>query len=211
MDDRLQALAPLGIGVLYADEVIAVLDKPHGLPSQAGRDGEPGVIEHLWAAGFQGAALHHRLDRPASGALAVALDPRANDGLAHAFRNRAASRLYLAVLGAPVEDTRWDAPLDGREARSDVRRIATRSGWSAVEVALHTGRTHQIRRHAALAGAPIIGDRRYGGEVGQAWPRLALHAHRLTLPHPLGGPDIAVACPLPADLQPVWALAGGAP
>lgn len=203
------ALRPHGVAVLFADEHVAVFDKPSGLPSQGGRDGERGLIELLWASGFAEAALHHRLDQPASGALAVAMNKRANAGLARAFRDRTAIRWYRAVLAGPTTDTEWTHPLDGRDARTEVEVVGTGSGWSAVALRLHSGRTHQIRRHAALAGVPVVGDRRYGAEVGTAWPRLALHAWRLRLPHPVSGDAIEVEAPMAADLVPVWTLAGG--
>lgn len=203
------ALGTHGVEVLYADRDIALLAKPSGLPTQAGRDGAPGLIELLWAGGFDGAALHHRLDQPASGVLAVALAARSNVGLAETFRSRSATRVYRAVLGAPVQDGRWDQPLEGRAATTHVAVVGTGSGYTAAELRLETGRTHQIRRHAARAGAAIVGDRRYGQELGRAWPRLALHAWRLRLRHPVTGAPLAAQAPLGADLAPLWAIAGG--
>ncbi len=202
-------LEAVGARLVHLDPFCAVIDKPSGLPSQAGRDGAPGLVERVRSAGLPGAALHHRLDQPASGLLILALDPLAHPGLARAFRERIATRVYRAVLSAPVADATWEAPLDGRPARTHVTPVGAGSGYTAVEVRLETGRTHQIRRHAAMAGAPILGDRRYGGEVGRGWPRLALHACRLGLPHPVTDRPMAFTSELPPDLEGLWRLAGG--
>ena len=71
---------------------------------------------------------------------------------------------------------------------------------SVVECGLETGRTHQIRRHAAGAGTPVVGDRRHGGAAGRLWPRLALHAVQLRLSHPMSDDPLVVDSPIPADL-----------
>lgn len=203
------SLRPLGIDLLFQDEHLLVVSKPSGLASQAGRDGEPGLIEHLQAAGWTSAHLHHRLDQPASGVLAIALSPAADRSLAQQLRDRSASRTYLAVLAAPVDEVVWDRPLDGKSARTRVRPAAPARGYQSVIVTLETGRTHQIRRHAAMAGAPIVGDQRYGAEAGRGWPRLALHAARLGISHPTQGGAMRFAAPLPEDLDALWRLAGG--
>lgn len=208
-DALARALAPARIAILWADADLILVDKPAGVPSQKGRDGALGVVEWLWRGGFSEAALHHRLDRPASGVLALALSKRANPGLARQFRERTASRTYRAVLGAPVDATLWSTDIDGQEAFTDVEPLGQGSGFTAAQLRLRTGRTHQIRRHAARHGAPILGDQRYAGELGRAWTRLALHAWRLELEHPVSGEPVHATAPLPRDLTALWSLAGG--
>lgn len=204
------ALGAHGVRVLFADDDLVIVDKPCGLPSQETRSGEAGVIDLLWRAGFAEAALHHRLDQPASGCLALSLSLRANPGLGRTFREHRAERVYHVILAGHLPGaTTWERPLDGKAARTHVRPLATASGFTAAEVTLDTGRTHQIRRHAALAGHAVAGDQRHGGDVGRAWSRLALHAARLRLPHPVTGTPIEVAAPLPDDLLPLWRIAGG--
>ena len=79
---------------------------------------------------------------------------------------------------------------------------------TVLEAQLHTGRTHQIRRHAAGASHPVIGDRRYGGAAGRAWPRLALHAWQLRLPHPRTGKPLACEALPGEDLLPLLTRSG---
>jgi 23S rRNA pseudouridine1911/1915/1917 synthase len=198
---------------VFRDDAILVVDKPSGLASQP----DPGGGDDLYTLlrrRERYVGLHHRLDRPASGLVLLALDPDVNAALAEAFREHRIDRSYLAVLAGDavgVGTTRtWDAPIDGQTARTDVEVLGAASGLLAVRCALHTGRTHQIRRHAAMAGTPIVGDRRYGGEVGGWWPRLALHAYRLRFRHPRDGREIAVEAAVPGDLAVLWRRAGGA-
>jgi 23S rRNA-/tRNA-specific pseudouridylate synthase len=68
---------------------------------------------------------------------------------------------------------------------------------------------HQIRRHAAMAGVPVLGDLRYGGAAKKLWPRLALHARRLALAHPVSGASLVVESPIPADLAELWEAISG--
>ncbi len=193
---------------VYRDDWLIVVDKPTGLPSQAPRGGGDNVLDRLLET-VPYAALHHRLDTPASGLLALALKKQANRGLAAAFRDRTAVRRYLVVvLGTLAGEGRWDAAIDGREARTDWRVLAAGGGLSVLEARLHTGRTHQIRRHAAGAGHPVIGDRRHGGAAGRAWPRLALHAWQLSLPHPRTRRLVVCEAPPGLDLLPLLQRAG---
>lgn len=203
------ALEARGIDIVFHDEHLLVLAKPSGLPSQAGKHGDPGLIEHVHAAGLGGAALVHRLDQPASGLLVLGCSALGNRALTHALRAHRVGRTYLAVLGAPATTPRWDRDLDGKRAVTQVASMASPAGYHAVRLQLETGRTHQIRRHAAMAGTPIVGDRRYGGALGRAWPRLALHAFELELTHPATGNRLRWRAPLPSDLHALWTLAGG--
>lgn len=203
---------PPAYTLVHDDGVLLVVDKPCGLPSQAEASGDAPHLYGLLCARFGYVGLHHRLDTPASGLLAFTRHRRANAPLAAAFRSGAVHRSYLAVVvGDPGPAGRWDAPLDGQPASTRFQRWAARDGLSALAIALDTGRTHQIRRHAAVAGFPLAGDRRHGGAAGRLWPRLALHAARLALPHPRTGAPMVFTAPLPADLAGLFGPFGPPP
>ncbi len=196
--------------IVYEDEWIVVIDKPHGLPTQASRGSTDSVFERLRAQ-YPYVALHHRLDTPASGLIVFALQRRANAGLAAAFREHLARRRYLAILSGlcPESRWRWERPVAERPARTDGLCLGKGEGCTAVQLSTHTGRRHQLRIHAARACTPICGDRRHGGEAGRRWPRLALHAHALSLPHPVTRELLSLSSPLPDDLIALWRAVGG--
>lgn len=194
--------------LVFQDRWIAVVAKPAGLPTQAGRDGDPGAYERLQAA-HPYVGLHHRLDRPASGLVLFTLHKAANKPVSRALRAGLIHRRYRAVLYGDAPGGAWEWRVDGKPARTTCTRVGYGHGTTAVELVLHTGRTHQIRVHAAMSGAPVLGDRRYGAESGRAWPRLALHAWRLALAHPMTGEPLELTAPLPADLAEAWERAGG--
>jgi len=189
-------------GFVFRDRWFGVVRKPAGMAVQPTRASVEGTLE-AWIrarSGIAYVALHHRLDRDAQGLLAVALHRDANRGLAAAFAQRTAVRRYrMLVHGAPAggagewrhrEGRRgavrcaapWDGP--GREMLSSWSLIEDRSPHSLLEARLSTGRTHQLRLHAAAEGHPIVGDRLYGfGEAGG----LRLQAFALELEHPVTG------------------------
>lgn len=187
-----------------------MIDKPHGLPTQATRAGGDSAFDQLRAR-HPYVGLHHRLDTPASGLLVLALHRSANAGLATAFQQHTVTRRYRAVLWGLCggEAWCWERPVAGRPARTTGRTLGQGGGCTAVELSPHTGRKHQLRIHAALAGTPICGDRRHGGEAGRCWPRLALHAASLSLSHPVTGEALSLSSPMPDDLAELWATAGG--
>jgi 23S rRNA-/tRNA-specific pseudouridylate synthase len=201
-------VAEPSLRVVFEDRWLIVVDKDAGLPSQGTRAGEAGVFERLRPTHAK-LALHHRLDRSASGLLVLARHPDANAGLARAFATHTARREYHAVLCGDVGPSVWSWPIDGERAVSRVEPLGADAGFVAARMTLETGRKHQLRRHAALAGAPIAGDRRYGGDAALAWPRLALHATRLSLRHPVTGVELTFDSPLPPTLTDLWALARG--
>jgi len=193
----------------YRDRWLLVVEKPAGLPSQPTREGGRLHVQGILSGRERYVGLHHRLDTPASGLLLLTLDPAANAGVAAGFQGHAIRRLYLAaVLGDPGERGTWDAPLDGGPALSRWQRLGQGAGASVLLVSLETGRTHQIRRHAADAGHPLLGDRRYGGAAGRAADRLALHAAGLDLVHPVLGTPLSVRAGIPSDLDEVLGAAG---
>ena len=195
---------------IYQDPWILVVGKPSGMPTQSTRDGQPGVYEHLKAS-LDTVALHHRLDQPASGLLVFGLHPHVNRPLTEAFRNHQIQRTYLAILGGQVTATEWTQPVHGKAAHTTVQALGSQDGLTAVQLELHTGRKHQIRLHAAMQEAPIVGDRRYGGDWSHQWPRLALHAWRLRLNHPVTGNELIFTSPLPTDLEELWQMTGAPP
>lgn len=197
------------IPVVYADRWLLVVDKPAGMPTQASPGGPPDLYA-LLKADEPALALHHRLDQSASGLVLFVRDPAANKAIAQGFRDHTIRRTYRAVLNGDANDAIWDRPLEGQAARTEVRVVGRGAATTAVAIDLHTGRMHQIRRHAAMAGRAVLGDRRYGAEAGALCPRLALHAWRLTLDHPIQrGVRLSLEAPLPDDLAEAWSAAGG--
>lgn len=196
------------MNIRFEDPYLLVVDKPHGLATQGTRDGEPDLYGIL-GADRPYLALHHRLDQPASGLVLLVLDPTVNAAIAAGFREHRIARTYLAVLAGEARDAVWDRPVEGRSARTLVRALGHGEGLSAVQIGLETGRQHQIRQHAAMSGRPVVGDRRYGGDAGRRWPRLALHAAKLGFVHPVSGETIVVESPIPDDLAELWTRAGG--
>jgi tRNA pseudouridine65 synthase len=168
----------------------------------------------------------HRLDRGASGVLALALTPEAARALGDAFAGGCVVKRYLALVrGVPPERGTIDHPVPRGErggprieALTEYRRLEVFGRYSLVEVTPHTGRLHQIRRHLKHIACPLIGDVRYGkGEHNRLFRarhglnRLALHAFSLELPHPESGDTLRVEAPLPDDLRrPMESLAAEA-
>ena len=193
----------------YRDDAILVVEKPAGLPTQATREGGRRHLFAMLQARHRYVGLHHRLDTPASGLVLVTLDPAVNAAVHARFERHEIQRSYaVAVIGDPGTGS-WSAPLDGESAQTNFRRIATDGRQSVLDVELETGRMHQIRRHAAMAGVPVLGDLRYGGAAKKLWPRLALHARRLALAHPVTGAPLVVESPIPDDLSELWAAISG--
>jgi 23S rRNA pseudouridine1911/1915/1917 synthase len=165
----------------------------------------------------------HRLDKGTSGLLAVARTADAYRSLVAQLATRSMERSYLALVAGLVTDDRGeiDAPIGrsvrtptkmaitprGRAARTAYRVVARRGVDSQrpttlLELALQSGRTHQVRVHMAAIGHPVIGDARYGKpdkHLGSG--RFFLHAARLAFDHPATGARAEFESPLPDDLQ----------
>jgi 23S rRNA pseudouridine1911/1915/1917 synthase len=205
--------------LLYADEHLAAVDKPAGVPAQPTLTSDVGTLPDLVAA-LLGApvTIVHRLDRETSGVTVLARTRESAAALAEAFRTGGPEKTYLALCARAPTPTegRVDAPLGRDPARAGLRRVdphgdaavtlyrtlRTAPGGALVEARPETGRTHQIRVHLAHLGAPLLGDARYGGprRVGEiAVPRVMLHARRLVLAHPVTGERLVLEAGLPDD------------
>lgn len=228
-----ERIAELEAAVLHKDDAVIVLNKPAGLATQGGT----GLTEHLdGLLGYLkfGAAerprLVHRLDKDTSGVLLLARSAKAAAKLAEALRKRDAHKLYWAlVMGVPEHRMgKIDLPLaklaggagermvydedEGKNAVSLYRTIETagkRAAW--LGMAPLTGRTHQLRVHAAAMGTPIVGDGKYGGAeaflTGGVSRKLHLHARGIKLAHPDGG-KLEVRAPLPPHMAATWDFLG---
>jgi 23S rRNA pseudouridine1911/1915/1917 synthase len=194
--------------VVFEDEHLIVVDKPAGLLTAPTPESDRGNLADLLARRREPPEILfvvHRIDLPTSGLLVFARTAAANRALSERFRVHDIDRAYLAVLAGTVEGDRFTvrAPVGGKDAVSHlevVRRFGERA--TQVRVALETGRTHQIRIHAAHLGHPVLGDPTYGQRGDCDPPRLALHATRLGFAHPVTGEALAFDSPWPEDLTP---------
>jgi 23S rRNA pseudouridine955/2504/2580 synthase len=239
-------LARIRGAVIHEDPHLLVLDKPAGVAVHGGSGVSSGVIEVLRALRpEESLELVHRLDRDTSGCLLVARDAATLRTLHALLRTDGFEKRYLALLKGRWElgEKRIEVPLrtdtrvgGERTVRADVSGKPSISrfrpvqffGRSAtlVEVTLDTGRTHQIRVHAAHAGHPVAGDEKYGDESFNdalrqlGLTRMFLHASSVGFTWPQGG-QFSVNTPLPPELaalleklsvQPrLAAMAGGSP
>jgi 23S rRNA pseudouridine1911/1915/1917 synthase len=165
----------------------------------------------------------HRIDRDTSGLVLFAKSAAAQDTLKAQFKRHQPERVYQAIVyghpsppsGTWHDHLVWDlksliqketSPRDprGKEAISHYRVLETLAGASLVEVSLVTGKRNQIRIQARLRGHTLVGERRYVYGPDElrpiAFPRQALHAHRLTFCHPADNREMRFEAPLPDDL-----------
>jgi len=188
--------------ILVADEgSYSVWNKPAGMLSQGSKWGDHCTLtrfaeQHLTPQ--RSAYLVHRLDRAANGLIVIAHSKTSARELSRQFHDREVVKIYRAqVRGHLVTDTevmRLTTPVDNKPARSDVttHTYDEEADRTWVTVQIHTGRKHQIRRHLAEAGWPIIGDRLYGNHTEKLLPHteatkelLQLTAWQLTLRDPI--------------------------
>ena len=186
------------------------------------------------ALGCASSGLHptSRLDRGVSGVVVFARTEAAAERLRVAREQGTYSRRYVAIASvAPsAEQGEWDAPIgrakdprhravNGRDAAPARSRftVAGRAGaWALLALEPITGRTHQLRVHASHGGAPLLGDRVYGGPSRATLPsgrvlsfgRIALHAARVRVPR-ADGSMLEVSAPVPAELREWWRAGGG--
>lgn len=212
--------------ILYHDDHVIALNKPHGLPVQGGpniRKHLDGMLDALRFGHEDRPRLVHRLDRDTSGVILVARDAFSASRLASAFRGRDAEKTYWAiVVGQPqYQGGRIDMPL-AKQGGPGGERVVPAEGkggahaiteFNTVDVARRhatwlelrplTGRTHQLRVHCAAAlECPILGDGKYGGQAAHLEGMshaLHLHARGISVPHPMGG-TLEVSAPLPPHM-----------
>ena len=231
----------LALDVLFEDPSLLVLNKPAGMVTHPAPGHPTGTLVNALLAytddlsGIGGKlrpGIVHRLDRYTSGLMVVAKNDRAHHALSEALQRREVKRLYIAAswghlsesplevtapIGRdPVERQRMAVVEKGRNAVTRFRVVERWIGAELLQVALGTGRTHQIRVHLAHIGHPVVGDPVYGvgwergiGGKARQWAKMLgksverqfLHSWRLSFEHPVSGKLMRFELPLPADLE----------
>ncbi len=228
----------LPLEIIYQDDDLAAIDKPPGMtahPTATLREGT--VVNALLGRMVLAKEKHfdpeeedyrpgivHRLDKETSGVMIVAKHDAAHRDLASSFKKRLTEKAYLAIAVGSLDDTLYmDGPIgrhpvhgrkmmvggnNPRSASTYFRVLARTRQHLLLRAKPHTGRTHQIRVHLAHLGAPVLGDSVYG-KPSSLIARHALHAHRLTLPHPRDHQAITFSAQVPLDMVEAWLRLGG--
>lgn len=196
--------------VIYEDEHLIAVFKPAGLLSaptpESDRNNLISVLSHRTDTPER-LFVVHRLDLHTSGVLIVARTEAANQRLSEVFRTHELQRSYEAWVAGHVEEAEFSVrvPVGGKSATTHFRVLQHlwRDGQplTHLQAVLETGRTHQIRIHAASKGHPVLADLKYGNRETWHPPRLALHAKRLSLLHPISRVALDLVSPPPDDLE----------
>ena len=213
--------------IIYEDDGFIVLNKPAGFAVHGGSGVNSGIIEALRQIRPQQKFLElvHRLDKETSGCLLIAKKRSVLKALHELFRGDGVRKTYLALLSGQFKHKKQlvDVPLlkniqhggermvvvsqAGKSAETVFTRLKQFQEATLVHAAPKTGRTHQIRVHAAWLGHPIIADDRYGEDTvnkafkKRGYKRLFLHAEQLQFAHPVTGAPLSFTAPLPDDLE----------
>ena len=227
--DILPESIPLSIA--HEDEHLVVVDKAAGMVVHPAPGNWSGTLVNALmgrgetlaeGGGAERAGLVHRLDKDTSGLLLVAKTDVAHRAMSAALAARRVTRRYAAVTWGhiasdaitvdkpiardPRDRTRMAIVPEGKAARTDLYRLARFDSVDLLRAHLHSGRTHQIRVHAASLGHPVVGDDTYGGGGGRRLAALPpqrhfLHAAWLRFRHPLSGELLDLRSALPDDLK----------
>ena len=215
--------------IIFEDEYMVAVDKPTGVTVHAGSRHNFGFIEAMRfeRPDFSYIELVHRLDKDTSGILILARDKRFLRDL-HTLWRRESEYSNLVKRYSALVRGRWERGArtietshspDTMKFKSDklpqVTSVSTftpikeYSSCTLVEIELHTGKTHQARRHALQIGRPIAGDRKFGSKLFNeemrnfGLKRMFLHAQKIKMLHPVTEEFIEIECNLPTELTDV--------
>ncbi|PQA85405.1 RluA family pseudouridine synthase [Hyphococcus luteus] len=218
--------------IVYEDDAIIALNKPFGLAVQGGSGMKQHLDGMLAALEKDGERprLVHRLDKDTGGLMLVAKTRQAAQRLGDAFKSHDVDKTYWALVAGlprPKEGTidlpiakkmmrigegeeERVVPADGEDAKKAITDYQTMEEAGPVTfLAMRpvTGRTHQLRVHAAAIGCPIVGDGKYGGEKSRiegVSPKLHLFCRSMTFPHPKTGRRMTLDAPLSGHMLETW-------
>ena len=218
--------------ILYEDRDLLIVDKPAGLACHGGSGVSFGLIERLRATRPEAPMIElaHRLDRDTSGAIVLCKTRKALVRFQEEIREGRMHKEYrLMVVGTWLNDrqnvklplTKYTLPsgerrvrvdeIHGQRAHTIFTLLSRFENVSYLSAELKTGRTHQIRVHAASLGFPLVGDSKYGdyalneriaqGLLGIPFKRMFLHAYRIGFTHPITGQAMDIVSPLPCECE----------
>ncbi|WP_026838018.1 RluA family pseudouridine synthase [Gillisia sp. JM1] len=215
--------------VLYEDNHIIVINKRPGDIVQGDKTGDTPLSEHVKEyikdkydkPGKVYLGVVHRLDRPTSGIVIFARTSKALPRLNQLFKDRDAQKTYWALvknMPPKEEDTLIhylkrnpkqnksyahikEVP-ESKKAILDYKIIQKLDNYFLLEIALHTGRHHQIRSQLSVIGSPIKGDLKYGFDRSNKDASISLHARKLSFKHPVKDLELNLVAPVPND--PIW-------
>ena len=214
------AAEPVPLDVLYEDDALMAINKPAGVVVHPSYRNSSGTLLNgvLWRTRDRKdvrPGLVSRLDKDTSGVVVVALSPGVHARVQRDARAGLIDKQYLAIVRGTPQPVEGRITLPLRRDPSDRRKvvvdpagapsetryssIASADGYSLVKCDLLTGRTHQIRVHLAANGWPVAGDVTYG-TPDQVLRRQALHAWRITFPHPQSRQMLTIEAPMPDDI-----------
>ncbi len=215
-------MLPPALDVLFEDNHLLVLNKPAGLPTMGTPGGTPTLLsvakdyikQKYQKPGNVYLGVMSRLDAPVTGVVLLARTSKAAARLTEQFRTHAVKKTYWTLVEGTVEGvfgshTDWLAKDErhrrmhvvdngrsgAKEARLSYWLLSIDGRMSLLEVALETGRKHQIRLQMAHHGHPVVGDRKYGSQLKFS-SGIALHARRLVVSHPVRGEPMVFEAPL---------------
>lgn len=217
--------------VIYEDDAIICFDKPADLPTQPTIDAKRPNLYDLARKQLQGTTkslpylgMHHRLDRDTSGVILFTRHQSHNAFVAEQFSKHLCSKTYVAAIhGSPGKKSGTIETFlgslgklgpdklqkfgtirsGGKKAITEYSVLESNKKFSLVEVKIKTGRTHQIRVHLSEMGHPVVGDTLYGSphQFFQKLKRHLLHAHVLTITHPVTLNSIRIESPVPSSFR----------
>lgn len=212
--------------ILYEDDHLLIVNKPAGIDTHPADDTQTNTLANAVAFYFQANGIEsrvrhiHRLDKDTTGAVLFAKHAIAGAILDRLLEQRIIKREYLALVQGKVKQKSKmiNEPI-GRDRHHPTRRRVSPGGQDAityyevikhypdqnitlVKLQLQTGRTHQIRVHMSYIGHPIIGDVLYGG-IEKGYSRQALHAFKISLPHPITNEEVVCLAPF-IDNPPIF-------
>lgn len=196
--------------VLFEDDHLLAVNKPAGVNTHAPDRFAPEGL-HEWLQRHRGhpLAIHHRLDKETSGVLVFGKTAAANRSLTEQFEQKGVRKTYLVLTAAaaPAKPLRVSSPVDGKPAATLFEPAGRCGRFALIRATPETGRTHQIRLHAAQNGFAVAGDTMYEKPVTPL-PRLMLHAASLELCHPQTHQTVRFDAPMPAVFSnPDWLTA----